>query len=218
VGAEAAAPILFEIFEMLSGRDDAGWFDRPAKVGQRSVCSVSGKNPGDLCEMTISELYIPGVSPEAKCDIHKEIILDAATGFRLCRFCATGKSIVAKTFEVWDPKTSTWLLKTGRISGRIPEHNPSCTGTSSGDRPVIISPNEDILYIIREHLSPQQQGIMLDASVASGTKNIYWFVDGDLFGKAKPGQKLFLIPRRGIHELTCSDDRGRSTTIKIEIL
>lgn len=218
VGAEVAAPILFEIFELLSSRDAAGWFEKPPGVSRRSVCSVSGKNPDYLCEMTISELYIPGVSPEAKCDIHKEIALDAATGFRLCRFCTSGKSIIAKTFEDWDPKTATWLSKTGRLSGRIPEHNPSCSGTSSGDRPVIISPNEDIYYIIREHLSPQQQGILLDASVASGTKNIYWFVDGDLYGKANPGQKLFLIPRRGIHELTCSDDRGRSTTIKINIL
>jgi penicillin-binding protein 1C len=217
VGAEAAAPVLFDIFESLSGRDDAGWFERPAGISRRLVCETSGKLPGELCGATVTEMYIPGISPARQCDIHREIMVDQVTGYRLCRFCVAGKSISRKTVEDWPPRVMTWLLQSGRLSP-IPEHNPDCSGTSSGDRPVIISPNQEISYVIRDHLPLSQQSILLDASVASGTKDVYWFVDGVLYGTAKTGEKLFLIPEKGTHKLTCSDDRGRSTSININIL
>ena len=162
-------------------------------------------------------MYIPGVSPAGKCDIHREILIDRATGFRLCKFCAAGKSAVSKIVEDWPPRVMTWLLQTGRTSA-IPEHNPDCSGTSHGDRPVIISPNEEICYIIRDYLPLSRQGILLDASVAAGTRNVYWFVDGGLYGTVSPGQRLFLIPEKGVHKLTCSDDQGRSTSISISVL
>jgi penicillin-binding protein 1C len=218
VGAETAGPILFKIFESLTTRDKGGWFERPPDVSDRQVCSASGKRPGDFCDVKIRELYLPGISPEMKCDVHKEILVDNSTGYRLCRFCAPGKAVSARIIEDWDPKTATWLSSTGRLSLQIPDHNPECTGSIYGDRPVIISPSEDMTYIIRNHVSKHQQGILLDATAAAGTNNIYWFFDGVLYGKAKPGQTMFLYPQKGKHELTCTDDRGRSTSIKIEVL
>jgi penicillin-binding protein 1C len=77
---------------------------------------------------------------------------------------------------------------------------------------------EDITYIYRDHIPAEQQGILLYASVSSGTDKVYWFLNGKLYGKIQPGGKMFLTPIRGKHNLTCSDDNGRSTTIEIEIL
>jgi len=218
VGAEAAAPILFEIFESLGNRNNYDWFDKPANVGTRYVCAISGMISGEYCNETISEHYIPGVSPSSKCDIHKQLFVDSVTGFRVCNYCAHGSKTEAVVYENWPPKMSTWLLKTGMNISRIPEHNPDCAGASYGDSPIIISPMEDITYIFRDHIPAEQQGILLDASVASGTDKVYWFFNGKLYGKVSPGGKMFLTPRRGKHRLTCSDDRGRSTTINIEIL
>lgn len=218
VGADVAAPVLFEIFEALSLKRSQHWFEQPSGVSLRMVCGKSGKRPGDYCGTTVSELYIPGISPEMKCDIHTEVIIDSCTGYILCRFCAPGKPAISKVIEDWDPKTATWLSKTRPLWTAIPEHNPECSGASNGDRPVIVSPNEDITYFIRNHISASQQGILLDAVAASGTQAIYWFVDGNLYGKVKPGQTIFLTPNKGTHKLTCVDDQGRSNSIIINIL
>ena len=58
---------------------------------------------------------------------------------------------------------------------------------------------------------------MLDASAASGTKDLYWFIDGVLYGKIRPGERLFYIPQAGKHNIICSDDQGRSSSLELKI-
>jgi penicillin-binding protein 1C len=208
VGAEAAAPLLFQ---------DIHWFDPPLEVSRRMVCETSGRLPISLCDATIEELYMPGVSPAIRCDIHRELTIDRNSGFRLCKFCEHGKSTVSEKYECFPPRIMTWMLRSG-MAAPLPEHNPDCSGTSHGDRPVIISPVEDTDYVLRDYLPASHQSILLDASVASGAKWIYWFVNGALYGKVNPGQEIFLVPEKGKHKITCCDDRGRSTSVELNVL
>ncbi len=218
IGAEAAAPILFDIFTALTSKSKGGWFERPKEVDTRLVCAASGLLPGTYCESTVEEMYIPGVSPTFRCEIHKEILVDSKTGHKLCRYCRQGKECNHEIYEVWPAKIATWLSKTGNVLKTVPNHNPECRGVYYGDRPIINSPKEDVEYFIRGHIPLEQQCIMLDASVASGAKTIYWFVDGVLFCDSAPGKKAFYQPEPGIHTILCSDDQGRSSSIDIEII
>ncbi|MCP4582524.1 MAG: penicillin-binding protein 1C [candidate division Zixibacteria bacterium] len=217
VGAEAAAPILFDIFNTISSKNEAGWFARPADVGVREVCGVSGKPPRPHCPATVEELHIYGVTSGSRCDIHKEIMVDTSTGFKVCRYCSPGKKSEPKIYEIWPPEITTWLLKTGSLAMLPPQHNPDCQGIYYGDRPIINSPREDVEYYIRSHLPLDEQGILLDASVSSDSRHVYWFVDGSLYAEVNPGEKLFFIPEPGRHDILCSDDEGRSSSIAIKI-
>jgi penicillin-binding protein 1C len=217
VGADAAAPLLFEVFKAIGPNKGSQWFSRPFNIESRIICSVSGMPPNPSCPSLIEEQYIYGVAPVATCNIHKEILIDSISGNRLCRYCEVGKKVVSKTIEDWPPKIATWLAKSGHSIAAVPEHNPFCTGTYLGDRPVIISPNEDAIYIIRQHIPLNQQCIPLEASVASGTNHIYWFVDGDLFGQSAVGGRVFYTPAAGTHKLVCADNEGRSSSVTFKI-
>jgi penicillin-binding protein 1C len=217
VGAEAAAPILFDIFTAIGTGNDIRWFEQPQTVGSRLVCAVSGLPPNEFCPVTINEFYIPGVSPVEKCAIHKEILVDAASGQRLCPYCREGKKYERKVFEDWPPKLATWLGKAGKTIAAIPPHYSDCTGSSRGDKPIIISPLPDVTYIVRDYIPLSDQEIALEASVASSAHEIYWFIDGVLFSKISAGEKVFYQPVSGIHKLTCSDEEGRSTSMTLNI-
>ena len=213
VGADIAAPILFEIFEVItSGRDDA-WFEMPQGVGTREVCAVSGMIPTGACQATISELFIPGVSPMTPCSIHKEIMVDPKSGYRLCRHCAEGSKAARVMVEDWPAKIATWLVASGRAISSVPEHNPDCTGMPMGDRPIITSPNDDALYVIRGHVPTNLQRISLEASAATGANFLFWFIDGEFYARAEIGHRVFYAPEPGAHNLTCTDDAGRSTSL-----
>jgi penicillin-binding protein 1C len=217
VGAKVAAPILFDIFSAITSKTKGGWFSRPEAVGVRDVCSVSGLVPGPYCRSTVKELYLPGISLSKTCDIHQEILIDKSTGYQLCRYCAEGKNCAYDTLEIWSPEIATWLSRTGGIIQEVPIHNPDCRGAYSVDKPIINSPRDDVAYIIRDYIPLSLQGIMLDASVSADAKSLYWFIDGELFCTLKPDEKTFYIPGPGDHNITCSDDRGRSSSIKITI-
>jgi penicillin-binding protein 1C len=217
VGVEAAAPILFEIFSAVTSKTEGGWFSRPESVGRRNVCSVSGLTRGPYCKSTVEELFLPGISSSKRCDIHKEILVDKITGRQLCRHCLEGKDYVCDTLEVWPAEIATWQGKTGSLVQAVPVHNPDCRGASFGDRPIINSPREDAVYFIRDHIPLDLQRIMLDASSASGSGRLYWFIDGALYSTLRPGEKAFYTPEPGEHNIVCSDDQGRSSAVSIKI-
>lgn len=217
IGAEAAAPILFEIFSAVTSKTEGGWFSQPNSVGIREVCSVSGLVPNPYCKTTVEEYYLPGISSSKRCHIHKEILVDKNTGYQVCRFCLKDKSCEYDTLEVWPAEIATWLDKTGSLIQNVPNHNPDCRGASFGDRPIINSPRDDVDYIIREYIPLDLQCILLDASVASGSRRLYWFIDGYLHSSLDPGDKTFYIPEPGDHDIICSDDLGRSSSVTIRI-
>ncbi|UCC80884.1 MAG: penicillin-binding protein 1C [Candidatus Zixiibacteriota bacterium] len=217
IGVDAAAPILFEIFSAVTSKTEGRWFSRPENVGIRDVCCVSGLVPNPYCKSTMEEYYLPGISWSQRCNIHKEILLDKNTGNQLCRHCLKDKWCEYDTLVVWPAKIATWLGKTGSLVQNVPAHNPDCRGASFGDRPIINSPRDDVAYFIRENIPPDLQCIMLDASVTSGTRRLYWFIDGYLHSTLEPGDKAFYVPEPGDHNIVCSDDLGRSSTVTIRI-
>ena len=56
IGAEVAAPILFELMNYICRGRQIPWFSRPDSVSSRAVCSVSGHLPGPTCPHLISDL------------------------------------------------------------------------------------------------------------------------------------------------------------------
>ena len=54
-----------------------------ANLRQVEFCAVSGQLPTAACAHRIRGWFIPGVSPISECEIHREILVDAATGLRV---------------------------------------------------------------------------------------------------------------------------------------
>lgn len=217
VGAEAAAPVLFAIFDALSGQSENRWFVQPPEVETRQVCSISGMPLGDFCVSVQNELYLPGISPNQACSIHRRFFVDRKTGSRLCSHCRIGRSYDEHTFEYWPAEIASWRSRNGHSRAGIPEHFKGCTKAVAGAGPVINSPVANAEYKIRTGVSLTYQKILLDAAVSNQTQNIYWFLDGKIIYSGPPDRKVFLKPERGRHTLLCMDDEGRSTEVALVI-
>jgi penicillin-binding protein 1C len=46
-------------------------------------CAVAGDLPNALCHDRVEGWFIPGVSPIKTCMMHREVLVDVATGLRL---------------------------------------------------------------------------------------------------------------------------------------
>lgn len=213
-GATSAAGLLFDIINGISS-SSVDWFAMPEDVGEREVCALSGMLPGPACQETKEEMFILGISPNKRCDIHQEIIVDDNTNFRLCPHCRQEKEYHQEVFVKWPAKIATWRQKNGYPIEEIPAHLPSCPTILAGKKPVIHSPSENCTYYLQEGLHKEYQKILLEASVSNEVKKIYWFVDGDLISTCSPCEGVFYSPALGKHRLVCLDDAGRSSEMSL---
>ncbi len=219
VGAEAAAPVMIEIFDFLT-RDSDHWFKRPAGVGIRKVCAVSGEKPSEYCALVKDDYYIPGISKEAECAVHKKIIIRKKDNVEVCPFCmGTDKSLYReKIVEVWPPEIASFLRSTGRHIDPIPPHNPDCIHYRLKDAPQILSVRDGAVFILDMSVSLEDQKIPLRALAAQDAGNIFWFAGKQLLTNSKPDETVFYRPLPGQVKLSAVDSRGRSASVTIRVI
>ncbi len=217
VGAEVAAPILFSMFEALAAQEEARWFVQPNSVGMRQVCATSGMPATERCAATVDEMFIEGISPNLPCTMHELILVDGATGERLCNHCRDGHKIAERVITHWPTQISTWMERNGFQVERIPEHNMHCALIGTGDAPMIVSPADNSQFKIRDGVKLDYQKILLDASVSNDTHTIYWFLNRKLIFTGDPSERVFITPTPGAHTLICMDDAGRSSQVTMTV-
>jgi len=217
VGALVAGPILFDIINAISGKEETRWFKKPPSVSTREVCAISGMVPNKDCPHTVHELYLKDVSPKDMCRIHRAFYIDKKTGFRLCKSALSDRTYISKVYKVWPAEVATWMERNGYALQKVPSLMPSSKNMMAGKGPVIRSPDSQCEYYVRKGVTMQYQKILLDASVENSVNTIYWFLDDKLVWSGTPGQKVFICPDMGKHTLVCQDDHARTTSMKLVI-
>jgi len=217
IGAEAAGPVLFDLFNALAKQKERRWYVQPFDAERREICALSGMAVSPHCASSKEEYHIPGVSPNEICTIHKAFAVDQETGERLCSSCRIDREYSMKIFEILPPKIATWMERSGISVDRIPEHYTECLRLTAGAGPVIHSPSANCEYAIRPGVDTEYQKILLEASVSNDTRNIFWFLDSELVFHGSPTEKVFITPIPGKHNLTCMDEEGRSTEMTLII-
>jgi membrane carboxypeptidase/penicillin-binding protein PbpC len=67
------------------------------------------------------------------------------------------------------------------------------------------------------YLVSRDQQFLLQAGSSVDVRVHRWYVDDRYMGTKQPGERLFLALAQGRHAISCLDDRGRLSTVNIEI-
>ncbi len=190
IGAQAALPLAIEIAERISGRETGSW-PRPPGVGVRRVCAVSGAPPTAACPHTVAAEYLPGVSGDAPCAIHR----------------VTHRGGKRRAVTVWPPAVASYLASRGRAN-------------TAAARPSvrISSPVDGGEYILPSRADATSRVLGLAAEVPPGAGHVYWFLDGEFLKKAPAGEPVRWRMAPGRHELIASDDAGASARARFSVI
>lgn len=221
IGRTMAAPLLFNIADALLAQlpPEERLVNEPVpeNVSRVEVCPLSGALPGEDCPRTVPAWYIPGVSPIAKCRIHRAINIDERTGYRTDR--AEGAGVVREVREFWPSDLLALFAEAGLPRLVPPPYESGSAGSdarSAGFPPDIVSPLANTTYVIRSgELS--RRTIVLHAATDADSTELFWFADAVFVGRASPGQKLFWNPDAGTHLVTAVDSKGRSSSVRIAV-
>ena len=213
-GAEAAVPLLFDLFNAIDYNSDVKWFEAPEELITREVCSESGLIPTNYCTNTISDFAIKDQSHNDVCSIHKPVYVNLDESIQYCTGCLPSSDYKKAVYAVYQPELSIWLSQNKNDYQKPPQHNPNCTAKFAEGGPKILSPSEDYEYFLEKNSG---QEILLLAASDSRVKTHYWYVNEKFLKKCKPGEKVFFIPDEKELKITCLDDKGRDGNIKINI-
>ncbi|WP_409012925.1 penicillin-binding protein 1C [Emticicia sp. C21] len=216
-GAEIATPLLFQIFNSIDYNSNNEWFQQPKNVVSRQVCAESGDLPNEYCPNKILDYSIRNVSHTHKCAHIKQFFVNYAETISYCTQCLPmDGNYKGKNYMNYAPELISFYELKHILYERIPPHNLACTrvfGTVN-NLPVITNPNEGSEYYINAK-DPQQ--MQLACQAANDVKEVYWYLNDKLLRKAKANQPVFFVPTAGKLRISCTDDKGRSSTISVTI-
>lgn len=208
VGAEAAAPLLFDILE---GLDDGlkGEADpMPDDLGLVEVCALSGRVPTEACRERRRAPALRSRVPTATCPYHREIEVDRATGLRVGPGCRDGRVVERRVVVELPAEVRRWLRAPWSAEGP-PPWAPGCGG-GEGSGPKISSPAPGAVALLIPGLSPTEQEVPMEADSGASSAALSWFVDGAFLGTAASAERVWWAPSVGVHEIVVMDEAGRS--------
>src|SRR5438067_1842047 len=104
IGRTGAAPLLFQMIDGLRAsrplRTQPHLPPPGANLKRVEFCSVSGQLPGPSCPHRTERWFIPGISPITTCDVHREVLVVAATGLRVDQDDGT-RALKREIYEFW---------------------------------------------------------------------------------------------------------------------
>jgi penicillin-binding protein 1C len=210
VGRTAAAPLLFQIIDSLR----ALWPEptvphQPppgANLKRVEFCALSGDLPNQFCTQHVEGWFIPGVSPIKTCDVHREVLVDLASGLRVPIDDGT-RQLKREVYEFWPGDFLTLFEQAGiprRVSPPFLPDTGSELASRFGQKPIIVSPNSKEILLVSKKTIP------LRAKADADVREIFWFVGKQFVGKASPNQVLEWTAAAGDYEVTALDDHGRA--------
>lgn len=227
LGRTMAAPLAFNIADSMimdtiaavkAGQKPYKYPDIPDNVCEIDVCAVSGALPTENCTHLEKAWFIPGVSPIAKCKIHRKINIDTRTGYRTDE---TDKPYVRTVVREFWPSDLQSLFEQAGLPRLIPPSYPDdefrYDVASQGYPPEIISPMANTNYIFRTDDDSKNQ-LVLSAVADADSEELLWFCDDIFIARSIPGGKVIWKPEAGSYNLTVSDTKGRSSTILVNVL
>jgi penicillin-binding protein 1C len=220
VGVQAAAPLFFRIVDSIraqQGRLPGLMRSVPYELRRIEVCAVSGRMPGPHCDRLTPTWFIPGKSPIAVCDVHREVLVDDRSGQETCApYDGTSHAAV---YEFWDSDMLRIFKQAGIPRRTPPPRDPRCgidVAAGRGNPPQITSPTGGVSYVLRA-FKTEEKGIPFRATTDADAQEVFWFVNETFVGKA-PSGKVFLWPAQpGSFVVRAVDDRGRAGSREIAV-
>lgn len=221
IGRTAAGPLMFSIFDAVQSTQ--GWTIennlRTADLNLKRVemCSNTGNLPGKYCPSTEWSWFIPGVSPITVSNIYRAIPIDRKTGLRACWHNPERSDL--KVYQFWPSDFMAIFRQAGLSLKTPPAYLPGCSlnqKSTSGQQPLITSPQTNIEYIVRTGVEGGGQ-IPLSATTDPDVTKVFWFIDDRYIGSTKPSETFLWLADSGRHQARAVDDSGRSSSVVFDV-
>jgi penicillin-binding protein 1C len=214
-GTEAAAPLLFDLFQLLPR---SSWFTEPVgELTYITTCAHSGYAAGPDCALTRRVLVPVQAHVDEPCPYCRTVQLSADGRWQVRAECAGGMDMVATRRFVLTP-TIEWYYQRSTIGySPLPPWLPGCA-PAGADALDFIQPEAGSLIYIPVELDGSPGLTVFRAVHRDAAARLFWHLDGDYLGETRGDHRMAARPEPGPHELTIVDLAGATATRRFQVL
>ena len=212
-GVTSAAPILFDVFDVLP---TSNWFQKPFdEFVDIEVCSKSGYLALDICPK--KKIAIPNKENYVKaCNYHQMIQLDSQKQFRVNSSCVDLSMAVSESWFSLPPLIEFYYKRTHAIYKVLPPFRNDCRSTNAAPMEFIYPKNESRISLTKNFEGKQNEVVLKLAHTKPETQ-VYWYLDDLFISQTKYFHEIGLIPGLGKHKITVVDALGNEVNVRITI-
>lgn len=214
VGVQAAAPILFDVFDLLP---DSEWFNKPFdEMQEASICKKSGYRANVNCDEVLKEfIQISGLKTEP-CPYHRRIHLDKSESHQVNSSCEDLNEITHKSWFILPPLMEFYYKTKNPFYKPLPPFRNDCS-TNTINNMQFIYPKESSTIFLPKDFDGKTNELIIKIAHAIPETTLYWYIDETFIGKTKNIHDLAIIPSEGKHLITVVDEFGNDIKRNIEI-
>ncbi|WP_232456821.1 penicillin-binding protein 1C [Pedobacter psychrophilus] len=205
-GIQTAAPILFDIFDLLPEKRE---FTIPYKnLVKTDVCKISGFRAGEYCKKKTTYMPLTALKTEI-CPYHQLIHLDHSQKYQVTSACESPELMVHKSWFVLPPSMEYYYKVRNRDYQTLPPISPNCINESDNLRTMeLIYPKNNALVYIPLEIDGQRGKVIFNAAHRNQKSKIYWSIDNEYITTTQDFHQIAVSPKAGKHTLTLVDDEG----------
>ena len=214
IGVQTAAPILFDVFDLLP---HSNWFLKPFDEMQEiDICTKSGYRATEICETTQKQyIQISGLKTKP-CPYHVLVHLDKTEGFQVNSSCEDLNNIINKSWFVLPPLMAYYYKTKNPFYKPLPRFKSNCLGENTITMQFIY-PKENNTIFLPKDFDGNTNELILKIAHSKPESTLFWYVDKTFIGSTKNIHDMAIIPKQGEHIITVVDEFGNDLKRWIEI-
>ena len=214
-GVRAAAPILFEVANLLPCREQ---FYPPVEEMQlASICKKSGYRASLFCEET-DTAYICRAGMQTKpCPYHRLVHVDSTETWRVTAACEPTSQIKTVSWFVLPPVQEWYYCRNHSDYRKLPPFRPDCHAMEEDAMEMVYPPRGTTVFLPRD-FGGEIGKTVFEAVHRSPDAIIYWHVDDQYLGMTQHIHQMELHLKEGRHKLTLVDGTGNTLTQSFQVV
>ena len=212
-GVSSAAPVLFDVFNLLPRK---AWFQTPPDLQLVATCSQSGYLAQDDCPKTNQFICKNGKKSKV-CPFHKLVHLDKTLQFRVNSSCENVENIVNKKWFVLPPVMEYYYKNLHFDYLSLPPFREDCLQTMQTTMDFIYPKNNTKIYLTKDFNS-NVQPVIFKVACAQKNAKLFWYLDSKFLGATQTFHEMQINAKSGFHFVTVVDERGNEISKKIELV
>jgi penicillin-binding protein 1C len=214
-GISAAAPILFEAFNLLG---ESTWYTPPHdELYPLEVCRQSGFKKGLHCNEFDTLLTVKTASHVKTCPYHETIQLNNLGTKRVNSSCYAVADMQQKPFLVLPPLMEWYYRKKEPSYQVLPPWDEGCKKEATNPME-LISPEQADKILIPIELGGTKGRLVVEVAHRNPYAKIYWHVDENYYGESEGVHSKEMDLAVGKHVLTLVDAEGNTLTKHFEVV